>query len=90
MRRDSKKITISKKVMTKEVFHFPNEKWKIVFEVPNSAGELKRCIYWGLGTIPKFDVGDEVNMEGQIKNGVFLVWSLKYKVRNNADSHVQK
>lgn len=53
------------------------EKYKTVFYCKNdTTTKENKCIIWGLST---FEVGDRINAKGRIKDGIFLVWSYKYR-----------
>lgn len=59
------------------------EKYKLAFRCKSSSDTPRLCISWGYGNPPKISVGDKVNLEGKIKNNVFLVYSMKFKPGTN-------
>ena len=50
-----------------------SEKIKNVFKCSSSTGTDKTCIIWGRRNL---DVGDKIQMQGRIKDDIFLAWSL--------------
>lgn len=63
---------------------FGGEKFKVCFECETSTGKPRMCVYWSTGKKPDVRVGDEVLLSGQIKNGVFLVYSLLVNMKKRA------
>ena len=54
-----------------------NDKFKTVFYCESKKNpEGIMCVIWGRTT---FKTGDEINMTGRFKDGVFLVWSYLYR-----------
>ena len=63
---------------------YPDEKFKVCFECDTSTGKPRMCVHWSTGKKPDVRVGDEVLLSGQIKNGVFLAYSLLVNKRKRA------
>jgi len=79
----AKYFTTSRKVISTEpVQEFNDEKFKVCFECETSTGKPRMCVYWGRGKKPDVQVNDEVLITGQIKNGVFLCYSLLVDKKN--------
>lgn len=73
----TKYFTTTRKVVSMEpIQEYSGEKFKVCFECDTSTGKPRMCIYWSTGKKPDVQVDDEVLISGQIKNGVFLVYSL--------------
>lgn len=63
-----------------EVKQYPQQKYKLAFRCKSTNSSCGRlCIRWGFGIPPRISVSDTVNLEGKIKNDVFLVYSMKFK-----------
>ena len=57
-----------------------NEKFKTVFYCKsNKLSNGRMCVIWGRTT---FNIGDEINMKGRLKDEVFLVWQYLYTPAN--------
>lgn len=57
-----------------EFFEFSETKTKTVFDIQSDrTGNIATCVDWSKRRIKK---GDKVRITGQIKNGVFIIWTL--------------
>lgn len=57
-----------------------NGKFKTVFYCKsNKLSNGRMCVIWGRTT---FNIGDEINMKGRLKDEVFLVWQYLYTPAN--------
>lgn len=74
-----KSFTISAEVLNVERINYPNGKLKQVFECTSETGTPRQCVYWQYTEhYAHFEVGDIVILTGYLKNGIFLVWTLKF------------
>ena len=76
-RRYSKNTSLpwieTKILSIEEIRHYDGETTKISFMVESKTGKPRLCVYW---KNKDFNIGDELQIKGFIKNEVFIITEL--------------